>query len=140
MRHAVRRLLRDGAAAVIVLGTDTPHVSMAAVGNACRALHAGADVVLGPAADGGYWLIGLRRDIPALFCDIPWSTGRVGAVTRALAQEQGLRIVAVREDFDVDDADGLRRLRRVVGRRRREFPAIRRVLAATPELMEGRRA
>jgi glycosyltransferase A (GT-A) superfamily protein (DUF2064 family) len=60
------------------------------------------EVVLGPASDGGYWLIGLRRSQPELFHRIPWSTDRVLAETMRRAREGGLSVHRLRELQDVD--------------------------------------
>ena len=61
-----------------------------------------ADLVLGPAEDGGYWLIGLRNDQPGLFPDIPWSSKEVFSETMARAKTLGLKTVLLRTLSDVD--------------------------------------
>lgn len=91
-----------GAARVAAIGTDCPDLTADDLGAAWRALDS-ADVVLGPAADGGYWLIGLRRPQPALFDGIAWSTDRVLRQTLAIARAAGLRVRLLRELRDVDD-------------------------------------
>jgi glycosyltransferase A (GT-A) superfamily protein (DUF2064 family) len=58
--------------------------------------------VLGPASDGGYWLIGLRRSRPALFHNMPWSTDQVFAETLRRADAAHLRVHRLRELVDVD--------------------------------------
>ena len=60
------------------------------------------DVVLGPATDGGYWLVGLGRPQPQLFRDIPWSTERVFIETTKRIRQAGLSVQLLRELQDVD--------------------------------------
>jgi uncharacterized protein len=68
------------------------------------------DVVLGPSADGGYYLIGLRKACPELFMRMPWSTPRIFAETMARAQQLGLRVASLPPWFDVDTGLDLERL------------------------------
>jgi len=66
--------------------------------------------VLGPADDGGYYLIGMKQPHAHLFADIAWSTGEVAAMTRARAAALGIELVALPTWYDVDDAATLARL------------------------------
>jgi glycosyltransferase A (GT-A) superfamily protein (DUF2064 family) len=141
MRHALNHALAHGGAGggpcekAIVVGTDIPDVAAAHVDAAVRALDA-HDVVFGPAADGGYYLLGVKRRSggggsgggdrggvrrgdedalggrgeekkphddddgahPALFTDIPWSTGTVLADSVAAAQRAGLSVAPYEGD------------------------------------------
>ena len=98
-------------AVALALDTDSPTVPMAWVADGLVALTGGdADVVLGPSDDGGYWAIGLRAPCPALFADVPWSTGRVLETTLARADALGLRLRLLGRSFDVDTEADLRRL------------------------------
>jgi uncharacterized protein len=74
---------------VIVIGGDCPGLNRAVVCKASSALGS-ADVAIGPALDGGYYLIGLSRPAPKVFQDIPWSTSEVFAVTINRIGEAGL--------------------------------------------------
>ena len=94
----------SGASRVVIIGSDYAAVTPADVQEAWGALEL-HDVVLGPARDGGYWLIGLRSPQPALFHDIAWSTSSVLAQTLARAQAAGLRVQRLRELTDVDTAE-----------------------------------
>jgi hypothetical protein len=67
----------------------------------------GDRVVLGPSADGGYYLIGLKRFHARLFEEIDWSTERVYRQTVARAAEIGLELCSLAEWYDVDDAASL---------------------------------
>ena len=116
--HAIRSVEAHGASGVLAIGADAPHVRVRELARAARALERGADVVLGPAADGGYWLVGTRMPAPpALFTGIPWSTARVLAATRRRARALGLTATEVALEFDVDAPRDLARLRRLVGGR-----------------------
>ncbi len=96
-----------GAARVAIIGSDCPFISVDDIEQAWSALN-DHDVVLGPAHDGGYWLVALRAPAPVIFEDIPWSTGRVLNVTLSRARESGLRVHLLRELRDVDTVEDLR--------------------------------
>jgi hypothetical protein len=128
IRHALARVRRDGAGAAVALGADAPHVPLAEVRRAVRALERGVDLVLGPARDGGYYLIGVRTPHTALFRDVPWSSDRVLAVTRRRARALGLAVLELRPSFDVDRAADLPALARAVRRAPQAFPHTGRAL------------
>jgi len=98
-----------GAGCVVVLGSDTPHLPSSRIAQAFDRLEH-HDVVLGPALDGGYYLIGLRASTAALFEDIPWSTDRVLDVTIARIRALGLAVAQLEPTYDVDGAADLERL------------------------------
>lgn len=87
MEAALTESLTHGHCAVLI-GSDCPEYAPAYLAAAFTALES-TDAVLGPAADGGYVLIGVRRLAPELFIDIPWSTGLVLARTRAALRGLG---------------------------------------------------
>lgn len=93
---------------VVLVGTDVPALGRAHIHAALSALDA-HDVVLGPAFDGGYYLIALRRPAPQLFEGIAWSTGAVLPQTLDRARAAGLRVATLASLGDVDDVAGLRR-------------------------------
>ncbi|MBT9395158.1 TIGR04282 family arsenosugar biosynthesis glycosyltransferase [Hymenobacter sp. NST-14] len=95
------------AQAAVIIGTDCPGLTTAHLAEAYAALRT-HDVVLGPAADGGYYLLGMRRLHPALFENKPWSTATVRAETLADAARLGLRVYLLPELQDVDTAADLR--------------------------------
>ena len=92
----------------------------------------GDRVVLGPAADGGYYLIGLKRAHPELFAGVRWSTDAVYADTLAKAKLAGLEVVELPLWYDVDDAPTLDLLRAELLARMRQ--ALRRC-RGTPRLV-----
>lgn len=87
---------------VCLIGTDSPDLDAARVTEAFAALGE-ADVVLGPARDGGYYLIALSEPHPELFEEIPWSTDRVLESTLARAGAAGLEVRLLETLVDVDE-------------------------------------
>lgn len=109
--HALTGLFALGYGAVALLSADSPTVPTPWLVQAARRILApGARAVLGPAEDGGYWLIALQSPEPALFARIAWSTGTVAARTAERAAEIGLPLDILGTWFDVDDRDSLMRL------------------------------
>jgi rSAM/selenodomain-associated transferase 1 len=102
--HAARDLLVSGYSSVCLVNADSPTLPTELLVEAVRRLQQPGDrVVLGPAADGGYYLIGLKHFHQRLFEAIDWSTERVYQQTLARAGEIGLPVVALRKWYDVDD-------------------------------------
>lgn len=104
MANALADVFAQGYRRVLVIGTDLPTLPGSVFGEALALLDI-HDVVLGPAQDGGYYLIGLRKPAPELFADIPWSTDRVLALTQTKAAAAGLKtaLLPVRRDIDTLD-------------------------------------
>jgi rSAM/selenodomain-associated transferase 1 len=100
------------AGVVMALGSDHPTLPLALVHRAFERAEAGADVVLGPAEDGGYYLIALRAGAlaPRLFEGIAWSTDGVLPATLDRCRELGLAVELLPEAADVDTPEDLRRL------------------------------
>lgn len=103
MRSAIDDELRC-ADAVCVVGTDIPGLDEATLRRAFGALDT-HDVVIGPATDGGYYLIGMSRTRPELFEAIPWSTARVLERTLRRANAMGLSVAILDPRTDVDTVD-----------------------------------
>ncbi len=116
-----------GAGSVVIVGSDTPHLPPDRIARAFRQLER-HDVVLGPALDGGYYLIGLRAPAAALFTDIPWSTDRVLDVTLQRAGSAGLAVARLEPTYDVDGAPDLERLAAEIAAGGAECPRTARVL------------
>jgi rSAM/selenodomain-associated transferase 1 len=95
----------------LVIGTDCPALTAAHLRAAGAALRTGTDVVVYPAEDGGYVLIGARKAEPALFSAMPWSTAEVMAETRRRLKALGLVWQEPVTLWDVDAPDDLVRLR-----------------------------
>jgi uncharacterized protein len=111
---AAADLLAAGYGAACLVNADSPTLPTAILVEAARALGpAGDRLLLGPAEDGGYYLIGLNRPPhPRLFEEIDWSTERVFRQTLDRAAEIGLAAVTLPAWYDVDDLVSLRRLAR----------------------------
>ncbi|HEX8328636.1 MAG TPA: TIGR04282 family arsenosugar biosynthesis glycosyltransferase [Hymenobacter sp.] len=106
MTAAFAHAFAEGAGRVVIIGTDCPGLRAAHLAQAFASL-AENDLVLGPATDGGYYLLGLQAPRPTLFQDKPWSTATVLAETVAEARRLGLRVALLPELRDVDDATDL---------------------------------
>ena len=103
-------LLAAGHAGAILINSDSPTLPKAILRAAIDAVRQGDNVVLSPAFDGGYTLVGLSRPHARLFEDIPWSTADVYRLTLQRAREIGLPVVNVPGWYDVDDATSFRML------------------------------
>jgi len=109
MHHALRDALRRHRRAIIV-GADAPALTAADLRRAQRLLR-GTDVVLAPAEDGGYALIGARRVSSPVFGDVEWGSARVLAQTLRNLTRAGLSYRLLRAVWDVDRPEDLDRLR-----------------------------
>jgi len=96
----------SGAEKVIIIGTDCPGVNAQILATAFEQLHA-FDLVLGPAIDGGYYLIGLQQPIPELFANIEWGTAQVFQKTVDIAEVLNLSNVYLPTLADVDRPEDL---------------------------------
>ncbi|MSR42868.1 MAG: glycosyltransferase [Pedosphaera sp.] len=108
MNAAFVAAFADGVSRVILIGSDCPDVMADDIRTAWDSLEK-HDLVLGPARDGGYWLIGLTQSQPVLFENIPWSTACVFEETVRRAESARLRVHRLRELEDVDTAADWRR-------------------------------
>ncbi len=108
LEHAFDTLFTPRSRAVI-MGADCPRLDSARIHAAFAALDR-ADVVLGPATDGGYTLIGLAAPAPGLFQGVKWSTDAVLAQTLASARDLGLKIETLPPLDDLDTPNDLARL------------------------------
>jgi rSAM/selenodomain-associated transferase 1 len=95
---------------VLVVGADIPAMTPDDLREARSALLAGTDAVLGPAEDGGYWLIGLRRHDPRVFQGIEWGGSDVAERTRDRMRELGWAWHELPPRWDVDRPEDLQRL------------------------------
>jgi len=109
MTHAFETMFARGYQRALIVGTDVPSLPLDYYRQAIGRLEQ-HDLVLGPAQDGGYYLIGLKKPAPALFEDIPWSTDRVLTLTCEIADRLGLSRARLPEWRDVDSIDDLQAL------------------------------
>ena len=111
MREGARDLLTAGFDAVVLIGSDLPTLPLEHVGAALSVLmRRGEVLVLGPADDGGYYLIGLTQSRPEFFEHIPWGTPLVLQRTREAAEALGIPVETMPMWYDVDSASDLRRV------------------------------
>lgn len=108
--HAITTYLLRGYQRVVIMDSDSPTLPPVYLSHAFHALSDGADVVLGPCDDGGYYLIGLRKPAPRLLREVHMSTPAVAAETIALAKEENLNLVTLPTWYDIDDVASLSRL------------------------------
>lgn len=108
--NALTRALAGGCQRAVIMNSDGPTLPLDCLTGAFDKLANGADVVLGPADDGGYYLIGLRRPAPRLLREVRMSTPHVLADTLAIAAQERLHVEMLPLWYDVDDAASLARL------------------------------
>jgi rSAM/selenodomain-associated transferase 1 len=109
--NALTEYLGRGVRRVVIMNSDGPTLPLDHLIAAFDLLDGDVDVVLGPADDGGYYLIGLKRPAPRLLREVRMSTSHVAADTLALAAEEGLSVALLPSWYDVDDVESLARLR-----------------------------
>lgn len=110
LHQATIDLLERGHAGAILVNSDSPTLPVEVLRAAIAAVRSSDAVVLGPAIDGGYTLIGLSRPHASLFADIPWSTPEVYRQTQLRAADMNLRVIRLPTWYDVDDEATLRLL------------------------------
>jgi hypothetical protein len=112
---ATADLLAAGHAAAVLVNSDGPTLPCSILRAAVDAVRSGDNVVLSPALDGGYTLIGLSKPHPQVFAGIPWSTADVYRMTLQRARESALAVINVAAWYDVDDLASLRILQAELG-------------------------
>jgi rSAM/selenodomain-associated transferase 1 len=113
LERVMRRALHDREQAV-ALGADTPGLPGRLLEQGRAALAAGHDAALGPAEDGGFYLLGLRRCPEGLFQALPWSAAETLERTRGRLLARGLSVELIEPWFDVDREQDLARLARLI--------------------------
>ena len=99
----------QGAGQVVLVGSDSPTLPMDYVKKAFKLLRQ-HEIVLGPAIDGGYYLIGCAREMPTIFERTPWGTSQVLHATISAIQHAGYRFTLLPRWYDVDTLDDWRML------------------------------
>jgi rSAM/selenodomain-associated transferase 1 len=111
LTHVFEDVFRLGLDSVVVLGSDLPDLPPRLIRHALTALHGTEDrAVLGPATDGGYYLIAMNHPHPALFRRIDWDTNAVLDQTLDAARASGVQVSLLDRWSDVDSATDLERL------------------------------
>jgi rSAM/selenodomain-associated transferase 1 len=106
LSHAFNHKWNEGFRKIVFIGTDSPALRREDLHAAFKALDA-SEVVLGPATDGGYYLIGFSARLPVLFSRISWGTFQVFRETVQLLETNAIRWQCLRESFDLDTFEDL---------------------------------
>jgi rSAM/selenodomain-associated transferase 1 len=111
LHRAVQEVLARGHDSAVVLNSDSPTLPTSLLVETANVLAQPGDrAVLGPARDGGYYLLGLKQAHRRIFEDIAWSTSSVAEETMARAREIGIDLHVLAPWYDVDDFGALRSL------------------------------
>lgn len=104
MREAFGRAFGEGASRAVVVGSDCPDLDAGLLDHALTSLRT-HDACLGPALDGGYYLLGLSRPLAAAFEGVPWSDAQTGRVTleRLVAARAWVRLLPTLRDVDLPE-------------------------------------
>lgn len=121
LHHAFRWTQQQGFERTILIGSDSPQIGHDIIERAQAALDH-TDVVLGPADDGGYYLIAMHKPYD-VFSGIPMSTAVVAQMTIEAAQRQGLKVHLLDSLFDIDELPDLQRLAQLLATDRTLAPA-----------------
>lgn len=109
MDNAIKWGLEMRYGKVIVIGSDSPDLPPDYIRDGFEMLDS-SEMVLGPSRDGGYYLIGGRKQLP-VFYDVPWSSSRVFGTTLEIARKKGITFSILREWYDIDTCEDLERFR-----------------------------
>jgi rSAM/selenodomain-associated transferase 1 len=130
--HAFRR----GAQRLVVVGTDSPWMQREDVLEAFTMLERAA-LVVGPTEDGGYYLIGLSRPVPAVFEGVAWGSPHVYTQTQEKARALGLRVETLRRGYDLDHLEDVRRFVETERRRGHVPTAVHTIIRLLSEVERG---
>ncbi len=131
--HAFGVAFGKGARQVVIIGSDSPNLPKHYIEQSFAALDE-ADVVLGPAIDGGYYLIGLSRPCLKLFDDVSWSTDQVFERTAQNAQANGYTLRILPVHYDIDTIEDLRTLHLALLQEGNDAPTTRKYLTELVKL------
>lgn len=106
MQHAAKESLKKFSC-VIIIGSDCPDIDARLIAGAISALKSGKEMVLAPAEDGGYVLIGFSKNIPSVFENIPWGTDKVLSLTIDRIRQENVSWFELATQRDIDRPDDL---------------------------------
>lgn len=110
MSNIFKEKRRQGYGGIVLIGSDSPDLPRSIVSEAFdRLVSESVDVILGPAVDGGYYLVGMKQHHPELFEEIPWGTGDVLKTTLEAARKSGIRVACLQTWNDIDTLEDIRR-------------------------------
>jgi hypothetical protein len=127
MQNALKRYLKQ-AQQVVIIGADVPSLPEEYIQQAFEQL-VSHDIVIGPAEDGGYYLIGSKADPPDIFSNIPWGTEKVFESTRIRLKQSGCKYAILPSWPDIDRPEDLYHLHHYLIHNPHRLPATRRVMA-----------
>lgn len=107
LERAFSRLFGEGMAKVIILASDTPDITAGIINDAIESMDR-HDIVIGPSIDGGYYLIGMKKQHGELFRGISWSTEMVLGQTMSIIEALRLDVYILHELRDIDTGEDLR--------------------------------
>ncbi len=107
MCHAFERELKNGYKSICIIGSDCPGLSTAIIAGAFDMLRE-TEIIIGPSADGGYYLLGMHHLHRPFFLEKPWSTGRVYAETMKDIKASGMKHLLLPVLTDIDEEKDLR--------------------------------
>ena len=107
MLNAFRFVFKNDVNKTIIIGTDLPDISSAIIKNTFTLLDE-FDVVVGPATDGGYYLLGMKKIFKELFIDLPWSTDKLFNRTLQVINKLNLEVSILPELSDIDTENDLK--------------------------------
>ena len=113
MQNAFEEMAHSGFEKILIIGSDCPALDAQLISDAVKLLDR-ADFVLGPAQDGGYYLLGLKKIEPDIFAEIPWSTGKVLEMTLQRLQQKKYQVKLLPVLSDIDHEDDLGELRYLI--------------------------
>ena len=139
LEHAVAGAFADGWQQLVVIGGDTPTLDASHLRDAFACLDAatGRQAVIGPACDGGYYLLGLNAFEPAVFRDVPLCTAETGRATALARTLAGVSVATRARLPDGDDEADVRALARRPGQLRLVAALLLSSLASTDALVRG---
>jgi uncharacterized protein len=108
MKNAFATVFGNRNKKLVIIGTDCPDLNASVIMNAYVYLE-DHDIVIGPASDGGYYLLGMKKLHPRLFEKIDWSTGKVLAQTLKICESSNLSTFLLPELSDIDDENDLKK-------------------------------
>lgn len=106
MLNAFHSVFKNDVSKSIIIGTDLPDISSYIINDAFELLNE-SDVVLGPATDGGYYLLGMKKIIKELFIELPWSTEKLFRQTLKVINDLNLQVSILPELSDIDTESDL---------------------------------
>jgi uncharacterized protein len=105
MKNAFEEVFENGYEQIAIIGTDCPEISAKLINEAFNAMAHTADLVIGEALDGGYYLLGMKSFLPKLFQNIPWSSSAVAKETILKIEQLNLKYFQLPVLRDLDEME-----------------------------------